>query len=130
MENTPNMIQQKLPDTALVITTMGDLKAAFNSFWEEKGSSEISNLLANSKREKEQIFCDVSETALLLKCSEQTVYTLHSKGKLPASKPFGKKLFFEKDRIIDYIKAKRSVSAEELQQQADEMLLSANRKRA
>ncbi|MDD2230371.1 MAG: helix-turn-helix domain-containing protein [Candidatus Cloacimonetes bacterium] len=63
-------------------------------------------------------FIDLQEAAELLKLKPATVYQYVWLKKLPCYKPFGRKLYFRKDELIELLNNGRIASAEEIQTQA------------
>lgn len=64
----------------------------------------------------------VDELAELLHLSKATVYSKHSKGEIPGACKQGKRLLFQRDIIIDWIKAGRKKSNAEIEQEAESYL--------
>lgn len=64
----------------------------------------------------------IDEVAALLHLSKPTVYSKHSKGELPGVCKRGKRLYFQSDVIINWIKESRIKSKVEIQQDAETFL--------
>lgn len=64
----------------------------------------------------------IDEVAALLHLSKATVYSKHSKGELPGVCKRGKRLYFQRDVIINWIKESRIKSKVEIQQDAETFL--------
>lgn len=69
----------------------------------------------------------VQEAANLLHLTVPTIYSKHSKGELPGVCKRGKRLYFSKQSLIEWIKEGRKKSNAEIEQEA-EAYLSNNRK--
>jgi excisionase family DNA binding protein len=68
-------------------------------------------------------FLSVQEAASFLKLAVPTIHTMVSRAEIPANKA-GKKLYFSKDELTDWIKQGRKKTAKELQADADNYLKS------
>jgi excisionase family DNA binding protein len=91
-----------------------------------KIESILSDLLRNPEgspppAEPEEIFLTVKEAANFLKLSVPTVYTLMSKKHLPFLKR-SQKCYFLKSELIDYLKAGRRKTNNELKADVDKYL--------
>jgi len=71
----------------------------------------------STKTESDQLLT-VQETADFLHLSVPTIYGLNSKGELPACKR-GKRLYFSKQELTNWIKAGRKKTNSEIQAEAD-----------
>jgi len=70
----------------------------------------------------------IDEVAELLHLTKPTVYSKHSKGELPGVCKRGKRLYFQRDIIIDWIKSGRKLSNDEIAASADEFLIQKKRR--
>jgi len=91
----------------------------------------IEKLLLDAKADaKEPIQKDeilsVQEAAAFLKLAVPTIHTMVSRAEIPANKA-GKKLYFLRDELTDWIKQGRKKTAKELQREADNYLKSKSR---
>jgi predicted DNA-binding transcriptional regulator AlpA len=68
-------------------------------------------------------FIDVDELSQLIHLSKPTIYTKNSKNELPGVCKRGKRLYFQKDVIIEWIKEGRKKSNAEIEQEAKAYLL-------
>lgn len=89
--------------------------------------SNIEELLLDLKHpapkvEAEQVdFLDVNGAAEFLKLTVPTVYSKVSRGELPVMKQ-GKKLYFDRDELANYVKEGRRITNREAEQKAGEHL--------
>jgi excisionase family DNA binding protein len=65
----------------------------------------------------------VQEAANLLHLTVPTIYSKHCKGELPGVCKQGKRLYFDRQTIIDWIKQGRKKSNAEIEQEAEAYLL-------
>jgi excisionase family DNA binding protein len=68
-----------------------------------------------------------NETAEYLEVSHSHLYKLTSSGTVPAYKPNGKKLYFNRHELDKWLLNNKQVSNEEIEQQAADYLLKARR---
>jgi len=92
----------------------------------------VNSCLRNNKQEqtpteKPEQLLNIDEVAELLHLTKPTVYTKHSRGELPGVCKRGKRLYFQRDVIINWIKEGRKKSKAEIEAEAD-AYLSNNRK--
>lgn len=100
-------------------------------------SEQLSNLIQSSVRkvlketppqtveptdQPEQLLT-IDEIATLLHLTKPTVYSKHSKGELPGVCKQGKRLYFQRDVIINWIKDGRKKSNAEIEKEAKAYLL-------
>jgi excisionase family DNA binding protein len=87
-----------------------------------KEVSELKRLLIeaheNKSHEHEDKLLSVDEVADLLRLTKSTVYSKNSKGELPGVCKRGKRLFFQRDVLINWIKDSRRKSNAEIEQEA------------
>lgn len=95
--------------------------------------SEIINLISDQVAEKvlknlnpsnssiEDIFMNIDETSKLIDLSKPTVYGLVHQNKIPYHKK-GKRLYFLKSEILDWIKSGKKETTSELESRANEYL--------
>lgn len=65
----------------------------------------------------------IDEVADLLHLTKPTIYSKHSKGELPGVCKRGKRLYFQRDVIINWIKAGRKKSNTEIDEDAGNYLV-------
>jgi excisionase family DNA binding protein len=91
--------------------------------------SKIENILSNlniksekspSKEDADQLFT-IEEAAEFLHLAKATIYSKVSKGELPVMKQ-GKRLYFSKTELLDYLKKGRKKSFDEVEQEAQNFL--------
>jgi excisionase family DNA binding protein len=70
----------------------------------------------------------IDEVAILLHLTKPTVYSKVSKNELPGVCKQGKRLYFDRQTIIDWIKQGRKLSNAEVEQQAEAYLSNSKRK--
>lgn len=95
--------------------------------------SEILNLISDQVAEKvlknlnlsitsnEDVFVNIDETSKLIDLSKPTVYGLVHQNKIPYHKK-GKRLYFLKSEILDWIKSGKKETTSELESRANEYL--------
>lgn len=66
----------------------------------------------------------VSGLAKILDLSKATIYTKHSRGELPGGCKRGKRLYFQRDVVLNWLKEGRQKSNVELQQESESYLAS------
>lgn len=66
----------------------------------------------------------IQQAAEFLQCSVPTLYAKNSKGELPGVSKMGKRLYFDKQVLIDWVKSKRQKSNEEIAAEANSELVS------
>lgn len=91
-----------------------------------KEVSELKRLLIEKQeqpptQDREQLLT-IDEVAELLHLSKPTVYSKHSKGELPGVCKQGKRLYFERDVIVNWIKSGRKLSNAEIEAEAGSYL--------
>jgi len=93
--------------------------------------SKLKHLLIQKQAEpptkEAERLLNIDEVAELLHLTKPTVYTKHSRGELPGVCKRGKRLYFQRDVIINWIKEGRKKSKAEIEAEAD-AYLSDNRK--
>jgi excisionase family DNA binding protein len=87
----------------------------------EKVSENIISSLNSSAIIEESTFLDISETAVLINLKVPTIYGLVHRNKIPYIKK-GKKLYFVKEDILQWIKSGKQKTKSELELKADEYL--------
>lgn len=93
--------------------------------------SSIENLILDLKHQPTKVepteqpeqLLTIDEVAELLHLTKPTVYSKHSKGELPGVCKQGKRLYFQRDVIINWIKDGRKKSNAEIEQEAKAYLL-------
>lgn len=92
--------------------------------------SNIENLILDLKhpsiplqpKDAPQPFLTVDGVAELLDIAKPTVYTKHSKGELPGGCKRGKRLYFQRDILIDWLKEGSQKSNSEIREEAESYL--------
>lgn len=72
---------------------------------------------------KDQKPLNVEEAAAFLDLSVSHLYSLTSKGKIRHYKPSGKRLYFMREDLLDYIRGGRVSTEEEIEQQAADYMV-------
>ena len=83
----------------------------------------IEQILLNQKKvlpHEDQIL-NIQQAAILIKLSVPTVYGLVNRCAIPVSKQ-GKRLYFSKDELINWIKLGRKKTVQEISKEADEFI--------
>lgn len=92
-------------------------------------AEQISERIKNSFKSKfsndENEFLSIDETAKLIKLTKPTVYGLVNKKNIPFHKK-GKRLYFLKSEILDWIKGGKCKTKSDIQKQADAYLANNN----
>lgn len=100
--------------------TFNELPEAVSELLERMG--HIEKLLSDSPVAPEtDELMDVAATSKFLNLSISTLYTKVCRGEIPALKP-GKRLYFNKKELIEWIKNARKKSNDEIRQEADLLL--------
>ena len=86
--------------------------------------SELKRLLIEKQEEKNPTvqpdqLLTIDEVAELLHLAKPTVYSKHSRGELPGVCKRGKRLYFQRDVIVNWIKEGRKKSNAEIEAEAD-----------
>ncbi len=81
----------------------------------------------NPTTEQPEELLNIQEAAALLHLTVPTIYTKHSKGELPGVCKRGKRLYFSKQSLIEWVKEGRKKSNAEIEKEA-EAYLSNNKK--
>ena len=88
--------------------------------------SELKTLLIKKqeqvKSEPSEQLLTIKEAASLLHLSVSTLYSKNSRGELPNVCKQGKRLYFSKQSLIDWVKEGRNKSSSEIEQEADAYL--------
>lgn len=95
----------------------------------EQVTANILNAVKNNRTTTEQPeqLLTIQEAGKLLHLTVPTIYSKHSKGELPGVCKQGKRLYFSKQSLIEWIKEGRKKSNAEIEQEA-EAYLSNNKK--
>jgi excisionase family DNA binding protein len=94
--------------------------------WIKEAQTELQPTKVEPTEKPEQLLT-VQEAAALLHLTVPTLYSKHSKGELPGVCKRGKRLYFSKQSLIEWVKEGRKKSNAEIEQEA-EAYLSNNRK--
>lgn len=73
-------------------------------------------------KDKPKPFLTVDGVASLLDIAKATVYTKHSKGELPGGSKRGKRLYFDRETILNWIKEGHQKTNAEIEQEAESFL--------
>ena len=87
----------------------------------EKVSENIIKSMNPSKPSDEDVFVCIDETVKMVHLSKATIYGLTHRKEIPFHKR-GKRLYFLKSEILDWIKSGKQESKSELELRADEYL--------
>lgn len=71
-----------------------------------------------TERRLDKEMLTVDEVAEFMGISKSTLYKMSHTRELPIYKPTGKKLYFEKKDVVEYLKRNRQMSQEEIEQEA------------
>jgi len=88
----------------------------------------IERMLMEQNMLKKEVL-NFSEAAIYLEVSHSHLYKLTSTGSIPAYKPNGKKLYFNRHELDAWLLSNKQVSTSELEQQANEYLMNKGRAR-
>lgn len=73
-------------------------------------------------------FLTVDQAAELMNVKKQTIYQYVWKKQIPAYKPFGNRLFFRKDELLEIMGQGRKPTADEIESEAATYVLNRGRK--
>jgi len=82
----------------------------------------LSETPSSNSEEKTQDFLSIEEASKFLNLAKATVYTLTSAGKIPVIKK-GKRLYFTKQELMDWLKKGRKKTIEEIEEEATQYVL-------
>jgi len=103
--------------------TFNDLPEAVSNL--TKAVSEIKNLIQEHQvkppQKDQDLPIDVNEAAKVLKLRVPTLYSKVSRNEIPYMKQ-GRRLYFSRHDLIEWIKEGKSMSVDEIQQQAENYL--------
>jgi excisionase family DNA binding protein len=88
----------------------------------KKALNEAQSSTRDNRDEADDLL-NVTQASKLLNISVQTLYTKSSKGELPTMKR-GKRLYFSKSELIQYIKAGKKMTQEDIENMANAYLQS------
>jgi len=88
----------------------------------------IEKLLVEQSLLKKEVL-NFNETAIYLEVSHSHLYKLTSTGVIPAYKPNGKKLYFNRKELDEWLLSNKQVSTDEIERQADEFQMKSGRAR-
>ncbi|MBN1185684.1 MAG: helix-turn-helix domain-containing protein [Bacteroidales bacterium] len=88
----------------------------------------IEKLLVEQSLLKKEVL-NFNETAIYLEVSHSHLYKLTSTGVIPAYKPNGKKLYFNRKELDEWLLSNKQVSTDEIGQLADEFQMKSGRAR-
>lgn len=88
----------------------------------------IERMLVEQNLLKKEVL-NFSETAVYLEVSHSHLYKLTSSGVLPAYKPNGKKLYFNRKELDTWLLSNKQLSRDEIEAQANNYLMKKGRAR-
>ena len=107
---------EQLPNAVTLLTKeVGELKALLIQQNEQQPT------------EQQEQFLNIQQASELLNLSVPTLYSKVSKGELPVMKR-GKRLYFSRTELIEYLKAGKRKSSAEIEAEADAYLLNSKKK--
>ena len=68
-----------------------------------------------------------NEACQYLELSQSHLYKLTSAGNIPFYKPNGKKIYFKREELENWLLRNRSISADEIEQQAEDFIIKKGR---
>jgi len=68
-----------------------------------------------------------NEACQYLELSQSHLYKLTSAGNIPFYKPNGKKIYFKREELENWLLRNRSISSDEIEQQAEEFIIKKGR---
>ena len=112
-----NLTFDQLPKAVKMLTNeVGELKRLLIEKQEQPLTEQAEQLLT------------VQEAANLLHLTVPTIYSKHSKGELPGVCKRGKRLYFSKQSLIEWVKEGRKKSKAEIEQEIEANLLRSKKK--
>lgn len=106
-----NLTFDQLPKAVTILTNeISDLKRLLLEKVEPQPTEQLEQ------------FLNIQEAAKLLHLTVPTIYSKHSKGELPNVCKRGKRLYFSRQSLIEYIKKGRKKSYAEIEQEAEAYL--------
>jgi excisionase family DNA binding protein len=91
-----------------------------------KKLESIEKMLTEQNLLKKEVL-NFNEAALYLEVSHSHLYKLTSSNAVPSYKPNGKKLYFNRTELDQWLLSNKQTSSGEIDQQADEYLMKAGR---
>lgn len=88
----------------------------------------IERMLTEQNMLKKEVL-NFNEAAVYLEVSHSHLYKLTSTGTIPAYKPNGKKLYFNRRELDTWLLSNKQTSTDEIEQQADEFQMKSGRAR-
>lgn len=110
-------------ETRLIDLTCGELQ----SLIEQIVNGCFNSYQANGTTPEPDELLTVEQAAEMLTLSKATVYGLISQGKIPCMKQ-SKRVYFSKHELLEYLKAGRKKTVQELEQEAKAYLAKGKRK--
>jgi len=107
----------------LQVTTLPELTEVLRSILREELPYQVQQSVDPIEKPT-----DVEGAAEHLQLDEQTIYRLVRQKKIPFAKQ-GRKLYFFKSELNDWIKSGKAKSSQQVDEEAEAMLIKANRKR-
>ena len=88
----------------------------------EQITENIKKAMNPSNSSTEDVFMNIDETAKLINLAKPSVYGLVHQNRIPFHK-IGKRLYFLKSQIIDWLKSGKKESKDEIETKANEYLM-------
>jgi excisionase family DNA binding protein len=103
--------------------TFNDLPEAIAEMYKKMSTLErlIHKHFNRPKEEQEEKLMSIKDASKFLNLSVPTIYSKVSRNEIPYMKR-GKRLYFSNKDLMDYLKAGRNKSIEEIEKEADEYL--------
>lgn len=76
---------------------------------------------------QEHQLLSIDEASYLLRLTKSTIYTKHSKGEIPGVSKQGKRLWFRKDILLEWLQSGQIQSHSELQTEAMNRVITSNK---
>jgi excisionase family DNA binding protein len=89
--------------------------------------NRIENLLTEQNLLKKEVL-NINEASRYLELSQSHLYKLTSTGEIPHYKPNGKKLYFNRQELDDWLLRNRQASADEIETKAANYLIANTKK--
>jgi excisionase family DNA binding protein len=88
---------------------------------------KVTNALCEKETTEDELFT-IDETAKFLRLAKVTIYGYVQRREIPHSK-LGKRLFFRKTELLEWIDKRKILTTEEIQQQVDSYILKRRRRK-
>ena len=87
----------------------------------------IEKMLTEQNMLKKEVL-NFNEAAIYLEVSHSHLYKLTSTSKIPSYKPNGKKLYFNRQELNEWLLSNRQISTAEIEEQANQFKLKSGRR--